>query len=49
VKRVEVVLSNGDARIRSGSCWQYPGPPSYSCEGRPLGDRKRFEFRARIR
>jgi hypothetical protein len=46
VKRVEVVLSNGDARIRS--CWTYPGPPSYSCEGRPLGDRKLFEFRARI-
>jgi hypothetical protein len=49
VKRVELVLSNGDARIRSGSCWQYPGPPSYSCEGRPLGDNKLFEFRTRIR
>jgi hypothetical protein len=46
VKRVEVVLSNGDASIRS--CWQYPGPPSYSCEGRPKGDGKLFEFRARI-
>ena len=44
VKRVEVVLSNGSTRV--ASCWTYPGPPSTSCLGRPLDDRRTFQLRA---
>jgi hypothetical protein len=46
VKRVEVVLSNGSARV--SSCWFFPGPPSTSCMGRPLDDNRSFRLRAQL-
>jgi hypothetical protein len=46
VKRVEVVFSNGSTRI--GSCWTSPGPPAYSCYGRPLDDRRVFQLRGTL-
>jgi hypothetical protein len=46
VERVELVLSNGSMRM--AGCWAFPGPPSYSCLGRPRDDRRVFELRARI-
>jgi hypothetical protein len=46
VKRVEVVLSNGSTRI--ASCWSFPGPPAYSCAGRPLDDGRVFQLRGRL-
>ena len=46
VKRVEVVFSNGSTRI--GSCWSFPGPPAYSCSGRPLDDRRVFQLRGKL-
>jgi hypothetical protein len=46
VKRVEVVFSNGSTRI--GSCWSSPGPPAYSCFGRPLDDRRVFQLRGNL-
>jgi hypothetical protein len=47
VKRVELVLSNGSTRM--ASCWRFPGPPVFSCLGRPLDDRRVFELRATLR
>jgi hypothetical protein len=47
VKRVEVVLSNGSTRTRK--CFTSPGPPSYSCFGRPLDDGRLFELRGVLR
>jgi hypothetical protein len=46
IRRVELVLSNGSARM--GSCWNFPGPPAYSCLGRSLDDRRVFELRGQI-
>ena len=46
VKRIEVVLSNGSTR--TAQCWTSPGPPSFSCEGRPRDDRRLFELRAKL-
>jgi hypothetical protein len=46
VKRVEVVFSNGSTRITS--CWSFPGPPAYSCAGRPLDDRRFFQLRGKL-
>ncbi|MGH3041899.1 MAG: MXAN_6640 family putative metalloprotease [Gaiellaceae bacterium] len=48
VKRVELVLSNGSTRIRSGSCWQDQVEPYFSCLGRPLDDRRVFQLRAKL-
>jgi hypothetical protein len=45
IARVEVVLSNGSTRT---TCWTVLGPPSYSCLGRPLDDRRIFRFSARL-
>ncbi len=47
VRRVELVLSNGSTRM--GSCWTFPGPPSYSCLGRARDDRRAFDVRGRLR
>jgi hypothetical protein len=47
VKRVEVVLSNGSTRM--AKCFTNSGPPSYSCFGRPLDDRRVFELRGVLR
>jgi hypothetical protein len=47
VKRVEVVFSNGSTRITS--CWSFPGPPAYSCAGRPLDDGRVFQLRGQLR
>ena len=46
VKRVEVALSNGSARV--SSCWFFPGPPSTSCMGRPLDNNRAFRLRAQL-
>jgi hypothetical protein len=46
VKRVELVLSNGSTRM--GSCWEFFGPPAYSCLGRSLDDGRVFELRATL-
>ena len=46
VKRVEVALSNGSARVNS--CWFFPGPPSTSCMGRPLDNNRAFRLRAQL-
>jgi hypothetical protein len=46
VRRLEVVLANGSTRM--GQCWSFPGPPSYSCQGRPLDDRRLFELRGKL-
>ena len=46
VNRVELVLSNGSTRMTQ--CSHFPGPPSYSCEGRPLDDRRVFELAAKL-
>ena len=46
IKRIEVVLSNGSTRTTS--CWTSPGPPAYSCAGRPLDDGRVFQLRGRI-
>ncbi len=46
IKRIEVVLSNGSSR--TSSCWTSPGPPAYSCAGRPLDDGAVFQLRGRI-
>jgi hypothetical protein len=47
VRRIEVVFSNGSTRI--GSCWRdLEDPPFYSCFGRPLDDRRRFELRGKL-
>ena len=46
VKRIEVALSNGSTRI--AQCWTRPGPPSYSCLGRPLDDGQIFELRGKL-
>ena len=46
VRRVELVLSNGSTRL--ASCWTSPGPPSYSCLGVPLDDRRLFALRGRL-
>jgi hypothetical protein len=46
VKRVELVLSNGSARMTQ--CFQFPGPPSYSCQGRPRDDHRVFELRTKL-
>ena len=46
VKRVDVVLSNGSTRT---TCWQSIGPPSYSCFGDPLDDRRVFKLSAALR
>jgi hypothetical protein len=48
VRRVELVLSNGSTRIPISSCWNFPGPPAYSCLGRPRDDRRLFELRGRL-
>ncbi len=48
VKRIEVVLSNGSTRIAVDSCWQFPGPPSTSCFGRPLDDNRVYQLRAEL-
>jgi len=45
VARVHLLLSNGSVRT---SCWRSLGPPSYSCLGRPLDDRRVFRFTARL-
>jgi hypothetical protein len=45
VARVHLVLSNGSVRT---SCWRSLGPPSYSCLGRPLDDRRIFRFSAQL-
>jgi hypothetical protein len=46
IRRIEVVLANGSTRM--GQCWSRPGPPSYSCQGRPLDDRRLFELRGKL-
>ena len=45
VARVELLLANGSTRT---SCWSVLGPPSYSCLGRPLDDRRTFRFSAQL-
>ncbi|MGH3011459.1 MAG: MXAN_6640 family putative metalloprotease [Gaiellaceae bacterium] len=46
IKRIEVAFSNGSTRMTS--CWTSPGPPAYSCAGRPRDDGRVFELRARL-
>jgi hypothetical protein len=46
VKRVELVLSNASQRM--AECFQFPGPPAFSCAGRPRDDRRVFELRAKL-
>jgi hypothetical protein len=46
ITRIEVVLSNGSTRMTS--CWRFPGPPAYSCAGRPLDDGRVFELRGKL-
>ena len=46
VRRIEVVLSNGSTRM--AQCWTFPGPPSFSCQGRSLDDGRVFEIRGKL-
>ncbi len=46
VKRIEVALSNGSTRM--AQCWTSPGPPAYSCWGRPRDDHRVFELRGKL-
>jgi hypothetical protein len=45
VARVHLALSNGSVRT---ACWRAVAPPSYSCLGTPLDDRRIFRFNAQL-